>query len=161
MHVGVTLTPKEFSKLHNALCELDQLAETVSDIGHNNEGKLIESEVKAIRAVLTPAYDADSAKFNELSKMYADEGEAFSAATIWSMYEVDNMRNNHSFEGALTVTHQTHFGEIIPVVAIQGKSWAALYCAADAAIKQSGDMHHVFIEGFTQHGETLVLHTGS
>ena len=88
--------------------------------------------------------------------------------TIWSITEVDNLVSTHPYTNAKTVTHKDHWGEtedgeeIGPVVVpINGNTWAALYVAANAAIRDSGDSHHCYIEGFRQVGDTLELVTGS
>jgi hypothetical protein len=72
------------------------------------------------------------------------------------------MSDLHPYVGVETLTHKDHWGENGDVVVpINGKSWAALYVAANAAICDSGDQHHVFIEGFRKVGNTLLLNTGS
>ena len=80
---------------------------------------------------------------------------------IWSLYEVENLSDRHLFEGVETVTYKNHWGNRPIVKAIAGGTWAALYVAADAAIRDSGDQHHVYIEQFKQVGNTLLLTTGS
>jgi hypothetical protein len=47
---------------------------------------------------------------------------------------------------------------------INGATWAALWVAANACIRDSGDDHHIFIEDFRPDPEdarTLLLSTGS
>ncbi len=44
---------------------------------------------------------------------------------------------------------------------VEGDRWIDLWRAADAAIVQSGDEHHVFVELFRPQGNRLVLSTGS
>jgi hypothetical protein len=50
------------------------------------------------------------------------------------------------------------------VVEVNGLTWAALFVAANAAIRNSTDNHHTFIEGFQQSTispKYLFLATGS
>lgn len=161
MHVDLHLDKDEFSKLHNFICRVSNMADRLEDIGHAEEGEKLAKEVEAIREMLKPAYDADSAKFDELHAHYREEGDGFDAQTTWSVYEVENLRAKHDYPGVKTITHSSHWGETTPVVDIQGDTWADLYIAADQAIRLSGDLHHSFIEGFVREGETLKLLTGS
>ncbi len=80
---------------------------------------------------------------------------------VWSIYEVSDLNKRHPFNGAKEVVYRDHWGEETVRVAINGSTWAALYVAANAAIRDSGDEHHVFVEHFTQNGDELILSTGS
>lgn len=62
------------------------------------------------------------------------------------------------------MVYRNHWGAEPVSVSIQGLTWAALWVAANAAIRDSGDDHHVYIEAFRLDAEdprTLVLSTGS
>lgn len=161
MQVGVTLTPEEFTKLHNALCHLSNSANAVAQLGHEKDAEAIAEEVEVIRALLKPAYDADEKEFTKRLEHFRAEGAEFDAATAWSMYEVEDLNTESTFPEAKSVTYKSHWGGHTPVVPLTGTTWLHLFIAADAAIRQSGDMHHIYIEAFTQEGDTLILHTGS
>jgi len=107
--------------------------------------------------------DDDSDDDDEFTKSdhYDDVGDKLGLSTIWSMFEVDDLNSPHPYRGAQTLVYKDHFGEKPVYVPIAGITWADLWVAADAAIKQSGDNHHVFIEGFAQGSEYLFLRTGS
>jgi hypothetical protein len=84
-------------------------------------------------------------------------------SAIWSIYEVDNLSDRHPFEGVTKVIYRA-YGSGDHEVAINGSTWAALYVAANALIRDSGDDHHIFIEGFKQSSispEILFVTTGS
>ena len=84
--------------------------------------------------------------------------------SFWSIYEVENLSERHPFEGADTVAYSDHWGEKTVAVPINGSTWAALYVAADACIRDSGDEHHVYIERFKPNvisPKVLFLTTGS
>jgi hypothetical protein len=81
--------------------------------------------------------------------------------TIWSIYEVADLNERHPYEGAKYVSYKDHWGNGVVTQAINGNTWAALYVAANACIRDSGDEHHVFIEDFRKSGDTLLLTTGS
>ena len=82
---------------------------------------------------------------------------------VWSIYEVDNLSERHPFEGVKKVIYRA-YGSGDHEVAINGSTWAALYVAGNALIRDSGDGHHVYIEDFSQSSidpEILFMSTGS
>lgn len=82
---------------------------------------------------------------------------------IWSIYEVDNLSERHPFEGVKKVIYRA-YGAGDHEVTINGSTWAALYVAGNALIRDSGDGHHVYIEEFKQSSidpEILFMSTGS
>lgn len=150
MYTDVTLKASDFSKIHNALWELQY-----------NGGNVTE-QVEVIRQALEDCYKQDMDAGQRLMDHYEKVKTMLGLTTTWSITEVDNLSNPHPYEGVETVTYKDHWGDIGTVeVPINGTSWAALYVAANDAIRDSGDEHHIFIEGFRQVGNTLVLSTGS
>ena len=82
----------------------------------------------------------------------------------WSIYEVENLADRHPFENADRVVYKDHWGNKTVSASIQGLTWAALFRAADACIRNSGDEHHIYIEQFQPSKDdprTLILSTGS
>ena len=94
-------------------------------------------------------------EFENKLNHYGEVQQELGLDSVWSMFEVDNLSDRHPYVG---VTKVVYAGT---ETAINGGTWAALYVAANACIRDSGDEHHVFIEGFDQYGETLLLITGS
>jgi hypothetical protein len=150
MNCDVTLTAEEFKTLHNALYDLDCL--------HNDK---VSEQVEIIRGALRSAYDQDNAAFDRKHVYFDKVRKELGLDAIWSIYEVDNLSERHPYEGAKYVTYKNFWGEGIVTQAINGSTWAALYVAANACIRDSGDEHHVFIEDFRKSGDTLLLTTGS
>lgn len=150
MNCDVTLDRQEFSRLHNALCSLDRV-----------DNPTVAGLVAEMRAALAGAYEQDNAAFDRKFAHYRSVAEDLGLSTVWSMYEVENLSDRYPYEGAKSVTYSDHWGGKTVVVPINGLTWAALFVAADAAIRDSGDQHHVFIEQFVQKGDTLLLTTGS
>ena len=148
--VSVSLTAKEFETIHNALWYLGQI-----------DKPEVQSLVGDIRGALNGAYEqerqANDRKYDHYSQVKNDLG----LTTIWSMTEVDNLSDNHPYLGAKYVSYKDHWGNGVVTQAINGNTWAALYVAANACIRDSGDEHHVFIEDFRKSGDTLLLTTGS
>ena len=148
--VSVTLTAKEFEAIHNALWYLGQI-----------DKPEVQSLVEEIRGALKGAYEQEQAikdrRYDHYSQVKTDLG----LDAIWSVTEVDNLSEPHPYEGVKYVTYKRFWGEGIVTQAINGNTWAALYVAANACIRDSGDDHHVFIEDFRKSGDTLLLTTGS
>ena len=90
--------------------------------------------------------------------------EELGLTTAWSIYEVENLNDRHPYEGATTVVYKDWYTNKDIVVEVNGLTWAALFVAANAAIRNSTDNHHTFIEGFQQSTispKYLFLATGS
>lgn len=151
-NAGVTLTAKEFETIHNTLCELD------------TNGINCSEAASKIREALAGAYAQDLEAYHVKNDHYSRIKEDLGLNTIWSIYEVDNLSDRHPFVGATKVMYDNsndYYSTGKVRVPVNGLTWAALYVAADTAIRDSGDNHHCFIEGFEQVGDTLILVTGS
>lgn len=156
MYTDVTIKADDFKAIHNALWELQY-----------NSGNVSE-QVEVIRNALKDAYEQDSKVSDDRYNHYTTVKTDLGLDAIWSMYEVKDLSDTHTYEGINSVTYKDHWGEtedgedIGPVVVkVNGFTWAALYVAANAAIRDSGDRRHCYIEGFRQVGDTLELVTGS
>ena len=150
MNCDVTVKASDFSKIHNALWHIQY-----------NNGNVTE-QIEVIRAALQDAYAQEDKASRIKSDHYGQVKKELGLDAIWSIYEVNNLSDTHTYQGVTTVTYKNHWGERGDVVVpVNGLTWAALYVAANAAIRESGDEHHVFIEGFQQVDDTLILVTGS
>lgn len=88
--------------------------------------------------------------------------EANGFVSMWSIYDGVNDPSEPSPYEARTMAYNNNWGEPVEVPLPQGKlTWLDLWRAADKCIKDSGDTHHVFIEGFRKNGGILELVTGS
>ena len=144
MHTSVTLTAEEFSRIHNALCFAPSLG--------------LDATVDTIREALASAYDQDTQDFDTKMDHYQEFRHARKLEAIWSVYStpVGGFQEDHPYPGDATVVYQ---GERVPVF---GFTWGDIYQAADQAIQNSGDQHHIFIEAFElKNGNELHLVTGS
>jgi hypothetical protein len=158
MNTAVTLTADEFKVLHNSLYDLNQLA-------YYHHVPKVEEIVERIRKVaLKSAYEQDQADFDRKHREYQHWQQHYGLRSTWSLYRVNLMTTCHPYKDATHVVYDEHWGDKEVVVEIDGKDWNALYRAADAAIQQSGDSHHCFIESFSITEDKpghLRLHTGS
>jgi len=99
-------------------------------------------------------------KFDYFEKIKTDA--RFKSA--WSIYEISSMYELSGLE-AENLTYEDHWGKCSIMIPLPGGNlkWWDLWCAADKAIIQSQDEHHIFIEDFKKSidGKTLFLRTGS
>jgi len=81
---------------------------------------------------------------------------------IWSIFHEDvKFGNEHPFGDNVIVVYQPYGDSNVQKVKVLNNRWGDVYNAADRAICQSGNLHHIFIEGFEQKGNELHLSVGS
>ena len=100
-------------------------------------------------------------KFEYFDKIKEDA----SFKSIWSIYEISSIYDFSNLE-AENLVYKDHWGHDRAVsIPLPGGNlkWWDLWYAADKAIIESEDKHHVFIEDFQKSpdGKTLFLRTGS
>ena len=158
MHTDVKITAQDFGEIHNTLWLMDQLSRRLG----GNEADELAGLVESMRGSLKDAYRQDDAEFNRLNDMYQQiaDGSGY-AHSIWSMYEVKNFAEV-PWPDAARLIYRNHWGEPVEVE-IAAPDWHALWAAADAAIRRSGDRHHIYIENIqpTDEPGVLELSTGS
>jgi hypothetical protein len=101
-------------------------------------------------------------EFDTKFDYYETVREELGLSAIWSIFEIENLSEPHTFKDAKIVSYKVYHGKEYQIE-INGSTWAALYVAANAVIRDSRD-YHVFIEAFTPNGknpEILQLSTGS
>ena len=165
MNCNPTITAEEFKIIHNALWELDGVKQELESVLHKDLYIKLARVAGDIRKGLSSAYEQDSQAFERKSDHYESTRKELGLSSVWSMYEADNLNEPHPYAGATTIIYTDHWGDTDAVrVPINGLTWAALYVAANAAIRDSGDTHHIYIENFKPSKDdatVLVLSTGS
>ena len=164
MNCNPTLTAEDFRSVHNGMCHLAAIIGEMEDTIHP---QLLQRLLKAKTEIadgLKGAYEQDNEAFDRKSEHYERTREELGLTAVWSVYEADNLSDPHPFEGVNRLLYKDHWGDDTVVMVINGLTWAALYVAANACIRQSGDEHHIYIENFKpskDDASTLVLSTGS
>jgi len=165
MNCSPTLTAEEFKTVHNGLCELRSVYESIQSVVRESISDKLASAIREIEKGLSNAYEQDNKAFEDKYEHYSDVRSQLGLDnSVWSIFEVENLADRHPFEGADRVVYKDHWGNKPVSCSVNGLTWAALYIAANACIRDSGDNHHVFIEQFVPSKEdprTLVLQTGS
>ena len=161
MNIAPQLTAQEFSDIHNAKCELHGILQSMEGVVHPTLESRLRGAIEKINLALKNAYAQDEAVAEKRASHYDAICNEHGFKTIWSVHEVEDL--NAPFAGAAThVLYKDHWGDKPVTVAINGNTWVDLWRAAEDAIMQSGDTHHIFIEAFVPGKEgVLVLSTGS
>lgn len=152
----VTLSGEDFKTIHNTLCDLRSIVQRMdqSIIKVDEFERIIEG----FESGLADAYTQDEIAFDDKMDYFRAYQIEHGFASIWSMYElpVHGFLQNHPYPSDAFV----YYGRgHVPVI---GPTWGDVYRAADLAIRNSGDMHHCFIEGFrVKNGNELHMYTGS
>jgi hypothetical protein len=151
----VTLRGEDFKIIHNTLCDLRNL------VGRMEQSMIKTSEfdriIEGFQMGLKDAYEQDTATFDSKMDYYGDFQRENGLAAIWSVYElpIHGFLFDHPFPSDAFVVYKDQH------CAIYGQTWADVYRAADQCIRNSGDLHHIFIENFELWGKELRLTTGS
>jgi len=165
MFCNPTLTAEEFKTVHNGLCELDSAIQRLEEVINPELYQRLAKGLSEVRRGLDRAYAEDREAGDRKWNHYQDVGQQLGMDdTVWSVYEVSNLSDRHPYEGADCVVYKDHWGSKMVSCPINGSTWAALWIAANACIRDSSDDHHIFIEGFRQDAEDprlLILSTGS
>jgi hypothetical protein len=151
----VTLRGEDFKIIHNTLCDLRNLVSRMeqSMIKTNEFDRIIEG----FQIGLRDAYEQDTSSFDLKMDYYREFQRDNGLETIWSVYElpVHGFLRDHPFPSDAFVVYKDQH------CAIYGQTWADVYRAADQCIRNSGDLHHIFIENFELWGKEVRLTTGS
>jgi hypothetical protein len=151
----VTLRGEDFKIIHNTLCDLRNLVSRMeqSMIKTSEFDRIIEG----FQMGLKDAYEQDTATFDSKMDYYGDFQRQNGLAAIWSVYElpIHGFLSDHPFPSDAFVVYKDQH------CAIYGETWADVYRAADQCIRNSGDLHHIFIENFELWGKEIRLTTGS
>ena len=151
----VTLHAEDFKTIHNTLCELRGLAQRMEQSMIKIEE--VERIIESFEQGLKDAYEQDEASFDDKMDYFRAYQFEHEFGSIWSMFElpVGCFDEAHPYPAdAFVVYGKGH----VPVL---GPTWGDIYRAADGAIRNSGDFHHCFIEGFEAKGNELHMYTGS
>jgi len=157
----VTLAAEDFRTIHNTLCDLRNTRDRMTGVVADDLATQIENIVLSFEQGLADAYRQDDAIFDRKMAHYGEFQQANGLTAIWSMYEVEDLDDAHPYGANAEIVYSEHWGDTHKSYPVQGDTWADVYRAADQAIRESGDAHHVFVEGFRVVDNKLCMYTGS
>jgi hypothetical protein len=156
----ISLTKAQWREVHNALCAVESQTRGIFDV--LKHGTQLRDAVESLRSALGPAYEQEDQQWDQRFT-YCDNIKLHNGFdAIWSAEDVD-FSAPHPFAADAEIVYRAHWGDVKDRhYPISGPTWLDVYRAADLAMRESGDGHHVFIEGFSpQSDNTVQLHTGS
>ena len=158
-----TITKEEFKNVHNGVSEIRHAIEQLDGIINDDFMTKLNTGLDKLEAGLDGVRVQDQTDFDSKFAHYDSVRTDLGLSTTWSVYEVSDLNDRHPYLGAVKLRYKDHWGTPVEK-GIVGATWAALFVAANACIRDSGDDHHSFIEQFTPSKEdasVLLLTTGS
>jgi hypothetical protein len=159
----VTLQAEDFKTIHNALCELREVERRLNEVISEQMVQRLHRVIQGFESGLADAYRQDNAVFESKMDYFDSFKTENGLRAIWSLYElpVHCFIQPHPYPSDAFIVYTQHWGEGRKHYPVLGTTWGDVYRAADLAIRESGDGHHIFIEGFEVVGNELHLSTGS
>lgn len=164
MNIAPILSKDDFKNLHNGLCEIRGVIQTLEGLLSTDLVARLKRGMANVDKGLADAYALEEAVSERRSAHYSKVADDHDFNTIWSNDDVDDLYMPHPFEGVTHILYSEHWGNSDVTVPIKGNTWVDLWRAAETAINESGDNHHIFIEDFRIadfRPEFLLLSTGS
>ncbi len=165
----VVLKAEDFKTVHNTLCELREVEQRLNTVISEQMVQQLHRVIKGFEQGLADAYAQDSAQFERKMDAFHLAQNVHGFKTIWSLFEVEDLEQQHPFVNAREICYRDHWGEepVYETIKTEGRghgTWMDLWAAADRCIRRSGDDHHIFIESFqpvADQPHQLRLTTGS
>lgn len=162
---NICLTPKEFTQMHNAMCDLRSVQEKLGDVVSPKILQDLEKGIRGLEAAFENAYAQEESDRERRHDYYDSVRQQEEFASIWSVPEIDvgGFDKPHPYPKAKKLVYKDHWGVKPVTVDIEGDTWLDLWRAADVAVGLSGDSHHCYVERFLPQakGAELTLTTGS
>lgn len=162
----IELDKAQWREIHNAMCELFSAGSNIEALLEQFKGdpaQRLRDAINRVNRALIPGRNQDNAHDEKFARIANEAQAANNFDAVWSADEVSDFNALHPYTGATAIRYKDNIGkpEHTP---IEGDRWIDLYRAADRAIKNSRDDHHIFIEAFKPYPdcpEVLKLSTGS
>ena len=158
-----TITRNEATDIHNGICEPYSLKEQVTGVIHPDLVKRLNRAFELIEKGYANVREQESKEFDEKMDLFELTRKSFGFMSVWSIYDFDMNEGFAGRPGYLAKELVYEWDRTVRVPLPDNPTFLQLWGAADAALKESGDEGHIFIEGFRQSedGRTLRLVTGS
>ena len=132
MNVSPTITAEDFKTIHNALCDMRNVYDTIQGVVREPISDKLANAIREMEAGLADAYKQDNKSFDEKYNHYSSVAEQLDLRdSTWSIYEVENLTDRHPFEGADRIVYKDHWGKRAVSSSVHGSTWAALFVAAN------------------------------
>ena len=158
-----TITRNEFSDVHNGICELYALKQQVTGVIHPDLVQRLNRAFDLLEKGFANVREQENKEFDSKMDLFELTRKSFGFKSVWSIYDFDMNEGFAGRPGYLAKELVYEWDSAVRVPLPDNPTFLQLWGAADAALKESGDEHHVFIEGFrlSEDGRALRLITGS
>lgn len=150
MSNNITISREQQRDLHNARAYFHQWYDQYRDVLGQ---RVIDDFSKAFGLLIqahNPIRAEEDKRWDERNDHYNSMKACFGFKSVWSDYDIERLDDPLPSK-YLDITHVKYYSQLVAVEkreAAAGLDWIALWAAADKAIEQSGDTHHIFVEGF-------------
>lgn len=152
--MNFTITNDQVKDLHNARVYLLYAIEDLNKVLQKDFIEKLNKVYKTLDKVASPLMDEyDNIRDKKAEKCWEIAKENNFVST-WSMYEVDLHEPSNITAGVLE-----YLGNYVSIP--ENTTWLDMWRLADKLIKDSGDLHHTFIEDFVVNEDEVTLLTGS
>jgi len=155
------ITSKQIGKLHNAYWLISNEIEQLDEVLRSDKIVALRKAVSILKEVYTPLIAQKDKEWDRRNSYYDDMRQNHKFKSAWSIYDVVSFQASSGIEGDIL-----KYGKVnIPIkkdAMTMCITWLDMWRYAEQAIKESGDGHHLFIEGFYDRGDGVIeLITGS
>lgn len=161
MKSSLTLNPQEFTTIYNLQCQLHSISQRLEHLIHPS----IHSEIVDVRnkilTILGPTLEKEDDDFDKNIEEFRKIQEENNLFANWSYYEISpsDINKKHFFKNITSISYE---GITIPFNKTnKPKTWLDLWKISDQIMRQSGDTHHCFLEGWNFQDGNLDVITGS
>jgi hypothetical protein len=150
MSNGIVITREQQRDLHNARCYFHQFEERYGDILGQRVIDDFRRAYKLLCSAHDPILDEETSRWDRRNEHFTKVQREHRFKTVWSIYDIERLDEALPSK-YLDITHVQYYNQLVAVERRDGTTgfdWLDLWIAAEKAINQSNDSHHIFVEGF-------------
>ena len=155
MSYDIVIGREQQRNLHNARVYFESFAEKYADVVGQRVIDDFNRALDMFKNAHDPIREEETRIFDLKFKHYDAMRRHFGYQTVWSNFDVERLDESLPSK-YLDITHVKYDSQLVAVEKRDGAlglDWLAIWKAADKAILESGDRHHVFVEGIYQRNE--------
>lgn len=154
MGMKFEITQEQLSGLHNSRVWLLYAIESLEEVINADYLKKLRKAHDELYRSYKPIMQQYDDLMDEKRKRNERLGEGLDLISVWSMYEIELVDKFNLPASVLSYNNND-----LPIP--ENAAWMDIWILADNLIKQSGDLHHIFIEGVYVKDGKAYLNLGS
>lgn len=145
---NISISRDQQRDLHNARCYFQSFADKYADILGQRVIADFNHAYDIFKRAHDPIREEENARMDRRYDHYEAIRKHLGLKTIWSDYDVELLDEGLPLK-LVDITHVRYYNQLVAVEKPMGSPrWLDLWIAADKAILQSDDPHHIYVEGF-------------